>query len=88
MSPARNHTVRWLRAAHRLAVVALLIACLLVASPALAAKKKKEEKAAPTKSYTFPYMIVLMLVSVGLMTVCRPGRRKDRVDEKKPDESA
>jgi hypothetical protein len=81
-----SRTLRALRVAHRLAVVALLVVCLLFASPALAAKKKKEDAAPPKKSYVIPYMVVLMLVSVGLMTVCRPGRRKDRVDEKKKGE--
>ena len=31
-------------------------------------------------------MIVMMMVSVGLMTVCRPGKRKDRPDDKKVDD--
>jgi hypothetical protein len=79
-----------LRRALRITVVAMLIVCLALASPALAAKKKKEDEAAPTKSYVVPYMIVLMLVSVGLMTVCRPGSRKNPVEEnqkkKKSDE--
>jgi uncharacterized membrane protein len=83
MIAIRYQTARAARFAHRVAVVVLLVVCLLFTSPALAAKKKKEEVAAPTKSYVLPYIIVLMLVSVGLMTVCRPGRRLDRVDEKK-----
>jgi hypothetical protein len=68
------------RRAARIVVVAFLITCVALATPAFAAKKKKEE-AAPTKSYVMPYMIVLMLVSVGLMTVCRPGSRKNPVEE-------
>lgn len=83
MSAVRNRSARVLRVAHRVAVVALLIVCLLFTSPAMAAKKKKEDEGPPKKSYVFPYMIVLMVISVGLMTVCRPGRRKDRPDEKK-----
>jgi hypothetical protein len=81
MSAVKNGTVRAMRVAHRVVFVALLIACLLFTSPAIAAKKTKEEESAPTKSYVIPYMIVVMLVSVGLMTVCRPGRRKNRADE-------
>jgi hypothetical protein len=86
MNAVRKPALRALRFAHRAAVVILLVACLLVTSPALAAKKKKEEEGPAKKSYVIPYMVVLMLVSVGLMTVCRPGRRKDRPDEKKKDE--
>jgi hypothetical protein len=63
----------------RVSVTALMIVCLLLAQPALAKKKKKEEEA-PTKSYVLPYMVVIMMVSVGLMTVCRPGSRKGQDD--------
>jgi quinol-cytochrome oxidoreductase complex cytochrome b subunit len=71
------------RAARRLVVTLVILGCLVFTpSLALAAKKKKEEEA-PTKSYVGAYMIVMMMVSVGLMTVCRPGKRKDRPDEKK-----
>ena len=47
-----------------------------------APKKKEEPAAAPTKSYTVPYMLVLMLVGVGIMTVCRPTGRLEKVDDK------
>ena len=68
----------------RRATVLALMVCLVVAtSPfVMAAKKKKEEAAKPTKSYTMPYMIVIVLVSVGLMTVARPGRRADKSEQK------
>ncbi|MEX0978790.1 MAG: hypothetical protein WDZ48_08070 [Pirellulales bacterium] len=83
MSTLQKLTAPALRFGHRVAIVALLIACLLFTpSAAMAAKKKKDEPAAPTKSYVMPYFIVMMLVGVGLMTVCRPGSRKDRLDEK------
>lgn len=76
--------IAWYRRAARRVVVGLLILGCLAFTPslALAAKKKKEEEA-PTKSYVGAYMIVMMMVSVGLMTVCRPGKRKDRPDDKK-----
>jgi hypothetical protein len=64
-------------------VFSLLVACLLFTpSTVLAAKKKKQEEAAPTKSYVLPYFIVMMMVGVGLMTIARPGSRKDRLEEK------
>lgn len=74
------------RLAHRVLLGALLVSCLLLTPSTALAKKKKEEEAAPTKSYVLPYLVVMMMVSVGLMTVCRPGKRKDRPDDKKPDE--
>jgi hypothetical protein len=50
---------------------------------ALAAPKKKVEPvAAPTKSYTVPYMLVLAFLGIGLMTVCRPSGRLEKVDDK------
>jgi uncharacterized membrane protein YdfJ with MMPL/SSD domain len=75
-------------AAFRTLVVALAVASLLVLTPstALAQKKKKQEEAAPTKSYVASYFITIMMVSVGLMTICRPGKRKDRPDEKPEEE--
>ena len=81
-----SHTPWVRRAAQRVVVTLVIFGCLvLTPSLALAAKKKKEEEA-PTKSYVGAYMIVMMMVSVGLMTVCRPGKRKDRPDEKKLNE--
>lgn len=74
------------RTAQRVVVTLVILGCLVFTpSMALAAKKKKEEEA-PTKSYVGAYFIVMMMVSVGLMTVCRPGKRKDRPDDKKPDD--
>jgi hypothetical protein len=77
-----------LRKLARSLVVAALVIAVTLATPsaALAQKKKKKEEAPPTKSYVLPYFIVLMLTAVGLMTVCRPSSRKDRVDEKKKEE--
>ncbi len=74
---------RW---SQRMVVAALILSCLsFTPTTALAAKKKKEE-APPTKSYVLPYMIVMMMVGVGLMTVCRPGKRLERADGKKVEE--
>ncbi len=88
MNPQEPHastTSRFRRLA-RQTILVLLVAVTLVAAPSGAyAQKKKKEKEAPTKSYVMPYMIVMMMVSLGLMTVCRPGKRKDRPDEVKED---
>lgn len=85
MNAMKQQSVRVTRAAYRAAIAVLLILCMLFAPPsAMAAKKKKkDEEARPTKSYVLPYFIVMMLVGVGLMTVCRPGSRKDRLEEKR-----
>lgn len=79
---------RWHRRLGRWLVTSALLLTLLLTGPttAWAQKKKQKEEEPPTKSYVLPYMIVIMLVSVGLMTVCRPGKRKERPDEIKADE--
>lgn len=74
--------------ATRVAVAAFLIVCVLLAAPSLAAKKKKKEDEQPTKSYVLPYMIVITMVSVGLMTICRPGSRQDPGDATKKKQNA
>ena len=56
--------------------------CLFDTSVAWAAKKKVEVEAAPTKSYVVPYMIVLVMLGGGLMAVCRPSSRLDKMDDK------
>ena len=78
-------TVMGAKAMLRRALPWVLVLCVLAtASPlAVAKSKKKEEAAAPTKSYTVPYMIVIALVSIGLMTVARPSRRADKPPDKK-----
>ena len=66
----------------------ILAACFwLLSSPVAWAAKKKVVEEAPTKSYTLPYLIVIILIGAGLMAICRPSRRADRPEEKlKPDE--
>lgn len=76
--------VRFFRQA---AWMALAVCFWSLGAPALAAAKKKVVEEAETKSYTMPYLIVIMLIGVGLMAICRPTRRADKPDEKaKPDE--
>jgi hypothetical protein len=75
---------RLLRGARWLAVTLAL--WLSLSGLALAAPKKKEKEAAPTKSYVASYFILIMVLGVGLMTVCRPGRRLDKPPEKIKDE--
>ena len=79
----KHRSARVARGAYRALIAALLMACILLTPSVAMAKKKKKEEEAPTKSYVLPYFIVMTLVGVGLMTVCRPGTRKDKVDEKK-----
>ncbi|MBI3839135.1 MAG: hypothetical protein HY288_14540 [Planctomycetia bacterium] len=75
------------RCAGRIAWVVLAIYFWSLGSPAIAAAKKKVAEEVETKSYTMPYLIVIMLIGVGLMAICRPSRRADKPDEKiKPDE--
>ena len=74
------------RVAHGMLLASLLVGCLLLTPATASAAKKKKEEEAPKKSYVLPYMIVMMMVSVGLMAVCRPGKRADRPEDKKPEE--
>lgn len=82
----KRSSYRWVRPLVRVTVGVLLIVCLLAAPPAALAQKKKKEEAEQEKSYVFSYFIVMVLVGVGLMTVCRPNSRQDAVDKKKTDE--
>ncbi len=63
-------------------MAAAVVLILLDASPAAWAKKSKAEEVAPTKSYVMPYMIVIMMIGVGLMTACRPAKRADKVEDR------
>lgn len=71
------------RLAHRLihatqhaSFVALAGYLWLLDSPlAWAAKKKPQVAPEAGKSYVFPYIIVMAVVAVGLMTVLRPSKR-------------
>ena len=87
MKSLKKKIVLCFLAARKIACVALVAYLCLVDSPmAWAAKKKVEVQEAPTKSYVFPYMIVLVLLGGGLMAVCRPSSRHDKMDEKKKNE--
>ncbi len=57
--------------------------CLAMPDVAWAKTKKKVEEVVETKSYVFPYILVISLVAVGVMTVCRPGGRLDKSDDSK-----
>jgi len=86
MNAVRRQTARWARRAYRAFLVVLLVVAMLITAPSAVAqrgKKKQEVDSGPKKSYVLPYFIVMMLVGVGVMTVCRPGSRKDRPDEKR-----
>jgi hypothetical protein len=86
-----NKVERWISTGRRFARQArwlvLAIALWLSATGlALAAPKKQEKAAPPKKSYVMSYMIVIAVLGVGLMTVCRPGRRLDKPREKIKDD--
>lgn len=71
------------RLLHRVHFALLVLYLTCATSPLVwAASKKKEEVVAETKSYTFPYILVMMILALGLMAVCRPSSRLDKVDEK------
>ena len=72
---------RWLRMTRWLV---LALAVWVGASSAVMAKGKKKEEpaAAPTKSYTASYFIVILALTGGLMAVLRPGTRLDKMPEK------
>jgi hypothetical protein len=56
---------------------------LITSDMAWAAKAhKKVVEEVETKSYVFPYIIVIFIVGIGLMAVCRPGSRLDKIDDK------
>jgi hypothetical protein len=83
-----NPIERWLMAGRRgLRPARWLVLALALwfaaTGTALAAKKKKEEAVGPPKkSYTASYLIVIMGLTVGLMTILRPGKRLDKVPER------
>jgi hypothetical protein len=76
---------RWMRRARWLA---LALALWFSSAGVVMAKGKKIEKdaAPPTKSYVFPYMIVLAVLGLGVMTVCRPSKRADKPRERIKDD--
>jgi hypothetical protein len=84
-SSLRRQAARWGRRAYRALFVVLLIVAMVFTAPSAMAQRKKKQQvdAGPKKSYVLPYFIVMMLTGVGIMTVCRPGSRKDRPDEKR-----
>lgn len=63
-------------------VVLLAVTQLLFhASPAWAQKTKiKEEE---TKSWVFPYALVISCLGLGMLAICRPGQRQDELPLKK-----
>ena len=69
---------------YRRATLVLLpvIVWLATSEVALAWAKKKAEPPPETKSYVMPYLIVIVVIAMGLMTVCRPNTPADKLDEK------
>jgi hypothetical protein len=77
----RMHTLAW-----RIAMFVVAASAWMDAAGLAWAKGKKEEVVEPEKSYTFPYLVVIMFVAIGLMTVCRPSRRADKGETKPKEE--
>ena len=77
----------WIRQVLRGAIMTLVVAGTLVSGSSDAYAQKKKEKEAPKKSYVFAYTITMMMASLGLMTVCRPGKRKEKPDELKDEQA-
>jgi hypothetical protein len=69
------------RFARRAVWVAMAVYFWSLGSPALAAAKKKVVEEVEKKSYTMPYLIVIVLIGGGLMAICRPSSRADKPDE-------
>lgn len=78
MNSVRAMIARGWRFVQGLAPVVLAAYLWLLTSPVALAAKKKAAEAAPTKSYTMPYLIVIAVVAIGLMTVMRPSGRLDQ----------
>lgn len=65
----------------------LALGVLLAGNETAWAKKGKEkEVVVETKGYVFPYLIVIAVMSVGMMTVLRPGSRLDNPPQKVKDD--
>ncbi|HEV3137168.1 MAG TPA: hypothetical protein VGZ26_04675 [Pirellulales bacterium] len=90
MNKVKKHLAAVGRFARQAGWMALTVYFGLLGSPALAAAKRKVVEEAETKSYTMPYLIVVMMIGLGLMAVCRPSRRTDKPDDqfKKEEEDA
>ena len=71
------------RALSSLLVLSLAVAVFCLTSLTATAAKKPKEEPKEEKSYVLPYLIVISFIGVGLMTICRPSRRLDKVNEKK-----
>jgi hypothetical protein len=73
---------------HVSAAMVLTIACFAVApTAAWAAKgKAKQEEPVAAKDYIMSYFVVGALMGIGLMTLCRPGKREEKVEITRDDE--
>jgi hypothetical protein len=90
MKRLKEYLARGSRFARQAMWVAMAVYFWSLGSPVLAAAKKKVVEEVEKKSYTMPYLIVIMLIGVGLMTICRPSSRADKPDDtfKKEEEDA
>jgi hypothetical protein len=47
-------------------------------------RKEPETKAATGKNYMWPYGLVMMAITLGMMAVCKQGRRADEPTKPEP----
>ena len=67
-------------------VVTTLCVWMVLAGSVWAASKKKNVEAPPEKSYVQPYFLVLLLMGLGIMILCRPGKRADEPFKKQEEQ--
>ncbi len=64
-------------------IVSLITICWLGMCGVAFAQQKQEP---PGGSYVMPYILVLLVIALGLMSVLRPSRRRDRAKAESYDE--
>ena len=65
----------WTRILKRLVLFAWTGLFWLAGTAALWAKQVEEEAEGPKASWTMSYILVVLAIGLGLVVICRPGRR-------------
>ena len=58
-------------------VVGVVMATHLMIDVGVVWAKASEDESEETKSWVFPYALVITLVGLGMLAVCRPGQRSN-----------